>query len=270
MMAKRRGFVAVSVSVMAMAMAMATGMSGAALAQQSELLDIVQERGEIRVSTDAAYPPQSELMPDGSLQGFDIDVANEIGRRLGVKVTFVPTDWLLVDAGTWAERWDISVGSMTVTEQRLPRFDFSPAYYYTPAQVAATTASGITSLDGLSGKTVCVGEATTYQYWLRGVRIAGRVARALARAPECRGHDVPHGHGLCGSRPFGTHGVRGLADLRYDAVHTPSRRAPRSCPIGEPVFYEALAVSIDKAGRPARRPAGRVLASWKRCTPTAP
>ena len=46
--------------------------------------------------------------------------------------------------------------------------DFSPAYYNTPAQMTATTASGITTLDGLAGKTVCVGSATTYMDWLQG------------------------------------------------------------------------------------------------------
>ena len=46
--------------------------------------------------------------------------------------------------------------------------DFSDPYYFTPAQMAASTASGITTLDGLAGKTVCVGEATTYLDWLNG------------------------------------------------------------------------------------------------------
>ena len=46
--------------------------------------------------------------------------------------------------------------------------DFSDPYYYTPAQMAASTASGITTLEGLAGKTVCVGEATTYLDWLNG------------------------------------------------------------------------------------------------------
>ena len=40
--------------------------------------------GKLVVSTDPKYPPQSELKPDGTYEGFDIDVATEIAKRLGV------------------------------------------------------------------------------------------------------------------------------------------------------------------------------------------
>ncbi|MDD2921749.1 MAG: transporter substrate-binding domain-containing protein, partial [Anaerolineales bacterium] len=58
------------------------------------------------------------------------------------------------------------VGSMTVTVDRQKILDFSLPYYYTPAVVAVAADSGITSLDGLSGQTVCAGTATTYESWL--------------------------------------------------------------------------------------------------------
>ena len=60
---------------------------------------------------------------------------------------------------------------MTITADRQKVLDFSDPYYYTPAQMAASTASGITTLDGLAGKTVCVGEATTYLDWLKGKKL---------------------------------------------------------------------------------------------------
>ena len=47
---------------------------------------------------------------------------------------------------------------MTITKKRLANLDFTEPYYFTPAQMAATKASGITTLEGLAGKTVCVGE----------------------------------------------------------------------------------------------------------------
>ena len=46
--------------------------------------------------------------------------------------------------------------------------DFSDPYYYTPAQMAVCADSGITSLDGLAGKVICVGAATTYLDWIGG------------------------------------------------------------------------------------------------------
>ena len=89
--------------------------------------------------------------------------ANEVAKRLGVTTDFQPTtNFDLVVAGGWAGRWDMSAGSVTITEERKGKLDFTPPYYYTPAQMGVVTDSGITSLDGLAGKTVCVGEQTTY------------------------------------------------------------------------------------------------------------
>ena len=118
------------------------------------LLDKVLKAGKIVMSTDPQYPPQSSLKTDGTYEGFDIDVGTEIAKRLGVEVKFETPGWDTITAGSWGGRWDISVGSMTITVPRQAVLDFSPPYYFTPAQMAATTASGITSLDGLAGKTV--------------------------------------------------------------------------------------------------------------------
>ncbi len=57
---------------------------------------------------------------------------------------------------------------MTITSKRQKVLDFTIPYYYTPAQMAARADTGITTLDGLAGKTICVGEATTYLDWLNG------------------------------------------------------------------------------------------------------
>ncbi|MBK8432961.1 MAG: transporter substrate-binding domain-containing protein [Chloroflexi bacterium] len=98
-----------------------------------DLLGEIQERGTIRVSTDANYEPQSFLDDSGKFVGFDIDVATEIAKRLGVEVEFITPDWDLITAGNWGGQWDMSVGSMTVTTGRQEVLDFAnPPYYYTP------------------------------------------------------------------------------------------------------------------------------------------
>jgi polar amino acid transport system substrate-binding protein len=132
-------------------------------------LAAIKEAGVIRVSTDANYEPQSFLDENGELTGFDVDVAREIGQRLGVEVEFVTPDWDVITAGNWGGQWDMSVGSMTVTTARQQVLDFAePAYYYTPAQFAAADGSGIDDLEDLAGQAVCVGVSTTYETWLSG------------------------------------------------------------------------------------------------------
>jgi polar amino acid transport system substrate-binding protein len=70
-----------------------------ACSSSETLLDKVTKAGVLKVSTDSNYAPQSFKNPDGTWQGFDIDVANEIGKGLGVKVEFIYVDWDLITAG---------------------------------------------------------------------------------------------------------------------------------------------------------------------------
>ena len=141
-----------------------SGESTAAPAPADDLLAEILKNGVIRVSTDANYEPQSFLNPQGEFIGFDVDVAKEIAKRLGVEAEFVTPDWDLITAGNWGGQWDMSIGSMAVTTGRLEALHFAePAYYYTPAQFAAATASGLTTLADLNGQTICVGISTTYE-----------------------------------------------------------------------------------------------------------
>jgi len=216
-----------------------------ASATEGDLLAAICEAGVIRVATDPAYPPQSELLPDGTYEGFDIDVANEIGERLGVDVQFETPNFDEVVAGSWADRFDTSVGSVTITEEREAVLGFTQAYYYTPAQMLATTASGITDLDGLAGMTVCVGEATTYQFWLEGtLTLAGG-------APDPT--DPPQGAEVT-TFSTDTECADSVASGRtdFEGWLTSSTTAANSIAagaefveVGEPVFFEPLAVAVD-------------------------
>jgi polar amino acid transport system substrate-binding protein len=170
-----------SLLILASLVLSACGGSGS---QASDLLEAVKERGYILVSTDPNYEPQSFLDTSGSraagtkcpsdaltateMQGFDVDVAKAIGDGLGVETCFATPDWDIITAGSWADKWDLSVGSMTITTARQQVLNFSVPYYYTPAMIAVRADSGFTSLADLEGQALCVGSATTYDQWLSG------------------------------------------------------------------------------------------------------
>jgi polar amino acid transport system substrate-binding protein len=159
-----------------------TACGGGGAAQADNLLDAIKQRGYILVSTDPNYEPQSFLNTEGTrpsdtkcpsdalttaeMQGFDVDVAKAIGDSLSVETCFQTPDWDVITAGSWADKWDVSVGSMTVTPARQQILDFSVPYYYTPAVVAVRADAGITDLAGLEGQALCAGTATTYESWL--------------------------------------------------------------------------------------------------------
>jgi polar amino acid transport system substrate-binding protein len=169
-----------TVAVLAMLVLAACG--GGAAAQPKDLLESIKQRGYLLVSTDPNYEPQSFLNTEGKrpdntkcpsdalttaeMQGFDVDVAKAVGDDLGVETCFATPDWDVITAGSWANKWDMSVGSMTITTARQKVLNFSVPYYYTPAVVAVRADSGIKDLAGLDGKALCAGAATTYEAWL--------------------------------------------------------------------------------------------------------
>lgn len=211
------------------------------------LLDTVLKSGTLRVSTDPNYAPQSFLKPDGTFEGFDIDVATEIAKRLGVKVEFQTPSWDAITAGSWAGRWDVSVGSMTITVPRQKVLAFTSAYYYTPAQMAVTTKSGITSLDGLAGKTVCVGAATTYMDWLQGSLQSvslGPVATPPAGV-EVKSLDTDQ---LCAQAITAGQNVGDGFLSASTVIDEAIKQGTPIVKVGDPVFVEQLAASMDLTG----------------------
>jgi polar amino acid transport system substrate-binding protein len=216
----------------------------------NDLLAIVKARGNIIMSTDPEYPPQSSLNPaTQKFEGFDIDVGTEIARRLGVDIEFVTPGWTVITAGSWGGRWDFSVGSMTVTSPRQKILDFTQPYYYTPAQMAARADSGITTLDGLAGKTICVGETTTYFDWLNGTLDFG------TESPQTTPPAGAKATTLSTDTKCAEAWKRGRKDFDgwLSSITTVQGAIDKGLPVvavGDPVFYEPLAVAFDKSGPP--------------------
>jgi polar amino acid transport system substrate-binding protein len=211
------------------------------------LLDKVLKAGKIVMSTDPQYPPQSSLKKDGTYEGFDISVGTEIAKRLGVPIEFQTPDWNLITAGSWGGRWDFSVGSMTITTPREKVLAFTKPYYYTPAQMAASTASGITTLDGLAGKTICAGEATTYYDWLTGN------LDLAAYTPKTKPPAGSTATTLSTDRLCAEAWKSGRKDFQgwLSSSTTVDAAIKDGLPlvkVGDPVYFEPLGVAFDKKG----------------------
>ncbi len=215
------------------------------VAQDSEpdMLARIQEAGVIRMSTDPAYPPQSELV-NGEIVGFDVDVGREIADRLGVDFALETPDWALVSAGSWGDRWDFSVGSMTITSKRQEALDFTQPYYYTPAQMAAHKDAAVATLDDLAGKTICMGENTTYLEWMNGSLDFG------SESPDT----VPPEGSTAVTRTTDRDCAQewGLGRMDYQGWLSSSTTVDDAIAdelpivkVGDPVFYEPLAVAFD-------------------------
>jgi len=121
-------------------------LSGAAFAQD-----------QVRIGVEGNYPPFSQVAPDGSLSGFDIDIANAICEQMQAECTLVQQEWDGMIPALAANKFDMIVASMTITDERRKVVDFSDPYYDVPSRfVAAEGAFEGYSPEELAGKTIIV------------------------------------------------------------------------------------------------------------------
>jgi polar amino acid transport system substrate-binding protein len=238
-----------SLAVALAALVVVTACGGGSSAGSSgggDLLQEIKDRGTLRVSTDPAYRPQSFQTSSGEFKGFDIDVTEEIAKRMGVDVEWIVPSWDVITAGSWNGRWDLSVGSMTITSERAKVLHFTPPYYYAPAAAAVHESNtDITNLQtDLDGKRIGVCGACTYELYLeRSLNIPGEY-EFVVDDPQIQTYDTD------------SSAIQDLAlgdGARLDAVmsslYTLKKAEDSGTPIkvvGDPLFYEPLAVAIDK------------------------
>jgi len=118
-----------------------------------------------RVATEGAYAPFNWVDPDGSLKGFDVDIAKELCQRIKVECEIVAQDWDGIIPGLLAKKYDMIVASMSITEERKKKVDFTQKYYNTPARFVAKKGSGIDpeNKETMKGKIIAVQVSTIHE-----------------------------------------------------------------------------------------------------------
>ena len=92
-------------------------------------LNQILSSGELKVGTTGDWDPMTMKDPaTNEYKGFDIDVMNELANDMGVKITFVPTEWKTIVSGIASGRYDIST-SVTKTAKRALVAGFTNSYY---------------------------------------------------------------------------------------------------------------------------------------------
>ena len=123
-----------------------------------------QDMMKLKIGTEGAYPPFNNLEADGSLVGFDIDIAKALCEEMKAECEFVTQDWDGIIPALQAGKFDAIIASMSITPERMEKVDFTNKYYNTPPAIAApkdTDIAGVTKED-LAGKVVGVQGSTTH------------------------------------------------------------------------------------------------------------
>ncbi|WP_054940319.1 amino acid ABC transporter substrate-binding protein [Paenibacillus ihuae] len=96
-------------------------------------LEAVKAAGKLRIGTEGTYSPFTYHDANGTLTGFDVDIAKEIAKRLGVEAEFIETQWDGLFAGMDAKRFDTIFNEVSITEERKVKYDFSDPYVVSKA-----------------------------------------------------------------------------------------------------------------------------------------
>ncbi|WP_282048282.1 transporter substrate-binding domain-containing protein [Sulfitobacter mediterraneus] len=124
----------------------------------------------LRVGVEGAYPPFSSKESDGTLVGFDIDIANALCAELERECVLVEQDWDGMIPALRARKFDAIVASMSITEERRTQIDFSEKYYQSPARIIASNDTDLeATAEGLAGLRLGVQRGTTHQCYAEKV-----------------------------------------------------------------------------------------------------
>jgi polar amino acid transport system substrate-binding protein len=173
----------------------------------NDQLASILARGTLVVSSDPAYPPQSfarenatrtpgskcaaNQLTAGEMDGFDVQTALAVAARLGVEACFVAPQWTEITGGSWGDRWDISIGSMDISRERLSDLLFAQPYYATPSYLFVGADSPYTKVSDLDGKKIgaCL-DCTQYAYLDGTLDLPGQDTTPAIKKPVIVGYDV--------------------------------------------------------------------------------
>ena len=135
------------------------------------------ESDTLRVGTEGTYSPFSYQGTDGQLTGYDIEIAQAVGVKLGKKVEFVQTPWDAIFAGLEAKRFDLIANQVTINDERKAKYDLSDPYTVSEGVIVTRADdTSITSLANLQGKTTAQSATSN---WAQVARDAGANVEAV-------------------------------------------------------------------------------------------
>lgn len=132
-------------------------------AEEGDLLARIQARGSIIVAMEGTWAPWTYHDESDRLVGYDVEVAQAIADKLGVKVDFVEGEWDGLLAGVDGGRYDSMANGVEITEERAQKYDFSDPYcYIRTAIIVKSDDDSINSFEDLNGKTTANTISSTY------------------------------------------------------------------------------------------------------------
>lgn len=141
----------------------ASSSSASSASSQSEdaSLDYIMDKGELIVGLDDQFPPMGFRDDDNNIVGFDIDLAKEVGKRMGVEVKFQPISWEAKEQELASKNIDCIWNGFGITPERQEALTISAPYMANPQIYVVLADSGIKTEADLEGKVVAAQNGST-------------------------------------------------------------------------------------------------------------
>ena len=122
----------------------------------------------LKTGVDGTFAPHAMPNLSGGIQGFNVDLANEIAKRLGRRIEIEATQFSGLVPGLQAGTYDFIAAPVTVTKERADNLLFTEGYLNTDFQfVVRKDAPEITKLEDFKGKVIAVNKGSAYDSWGR-------------------------------------------------------------------------------------------------------
>ena len=128
-----------------------------------DAVEALKARGTFVLGLDDSFPPLGFRSEDNEIVGYDIDLAKEVAKRLGVDFRAQPIDWDAKEMELETGKIDCIWNGFTITDDRRKALSFTEAYLNNDQVLVVREDSGITSLAGMTGKIVGIQSGSSAQ-----------------------------------------------------------------------------------------------------------
>lgn len=121
----------------------------------------------LKVASYPANPPWENKTEAGTFEGFEVDIVNEVAKRLGTTAEIEGMDFKALFVASASGRVDMVISSLTITDERLESQSFTQPYFEGALGIGVKEGSDITSVEGMKGKVVGSVATSFPEAWLK-------------------------------------------------------------------------------------------------------
>ena len=211
-------------------------------------LDQVKAAGKLVIGVEGTYPPFTYHDDNGKLTGLDVELGKALAEKLGVEVEFQEAAWDSLLIGIDTGRFDTVINSVSITDERAEKYDFSDPYYYEARRVVVRADDdSINGPEDLNGKKIATNTTNAFIPWYEenGAEVVGidtsaeAIDLVLSGRADFLGTSVPVLNAYLDEHPD-------AADKLKAAFVIPNSEDVIAIPVskGEPEFLDAINAAL--------------------------